>query len=486
MSDTGHWHPAYRDHVLMPDYRFASQHLAGYFLDAMTAHARTVARIDDPVVRANRAEVNELDAALLRLRGFPLPPYSPDLPDLYFAFNQALERDVGPAAVSFLRMGLSRNDLDMTVYKMRTRELLTVILEHLLRLRRALLDQADIHVETVFVAQTHHQPGQPTTVAHYLGAVAAALDRESQRLWQAYRRLNTCPLGAAALAGSSFGLDRSYTARLLGFDGAVANTYDAVASSDWQVEFATSLQSLALTLSRFVCDLLAWASQGSYVLPDNLVQGSSIMPQKRNPVSLEHARTRFSRTLGSAQMVLFSSHNIPFTDLNDFGPDIQGALITMFLQCDGGLALLTACTEEGGFDGARLAESVDATDTTATELADELTRHHGLSFQESHRLSAALVAEVARQGKPLASASPDDLVAVGGPRISADDMATALDPRTFVARRSGPGGPAPQAMSRMLLAARHDLEADTDDLEIVRSSLQRVRETLSSETRENS
>jgi argininosuccinate lyase len=483
VSDRGRWHPSYRDNVLMPDYRFASQHLAGYFLDAMTAHARTVARIDDPLVSSHGKEIAELDAALLRLRDFPLPPYSPDVPDLYFAFNRALESGVGAAAVSFLRLGLSRNDLDMTVYKMRTRELLTVIFDHLLRLRGALLDQAEANVETVFVAQTHHQPGQPTTVAHYLGAVAAALGRESQRLLQSYRRLNTCPLGAAALAGSSFGLDRSYTARLLGFDSAVANTYDAVASSDWQVDFAGSLQSLSLTLSRFVCDLLAWASQGTYVLPDSLVQGSSIMPQKRNPVSLEHARTRFSRTLGSAQMVLFSSHNIPFTDLNDFGPDIQGALITMFLQCDGGLSLLTACTEEGGFDRDRLALSVSATDTTATELADELTRNHGLSFQEAHRLSARLATALAAQGKPLATASPEDLVEVGGPVIPADALATALDPRTFVTRRAGQGGPAPASMALSLSQARQELESDTGELQRIRSTLLGVREALSTPER---
>jgi argininosuccinate lyase len=484
VSDPPRWHQAYRDHVLMPDYRFASQHLAGYFLDAMTAHARTVAMLEDPLVRSNRAAVERLDEGLLRLRTVALPAYSPEVPDLYFAFNRALEADVGPAAVSFLRIGLSRNDLDMTVYKMRTRELLTVILDHLLRLRNALLDQAEAHLDTVFVAQTHHQPGQPTTVAHYLGAVGQALGRESQRLLQAYRRLNTCPLGAAALAGSSFNLDRPHTARLLAFDSAVTSTYDAVAASDWQVDFATSLQSLSLTLSRFVCDLLAWASQGIYTLPDTLVQGSSIMPQKRNPVSLEHARTRFSRTLGSAQMVLFSSHNIPFTDLNDFGPDIQGALVTMFLQCDGGLELLTACTEEGAFEREPLAEAVSATDTTATELADELTRNHGLSFQEAHLLTARLVATLGRQGRRLVFATPADLVALGGPLLDEDSLRASLDPHAFVSRRRGLGGPSPQASAALLASSRHDLEDDTAELEKIRSTLKGVRQSLSTSRKE--
>ena len=164
-------------------------------------------------------------------------------------------------------MGLSRNDLDMTVYKMRSRELLLSILAHLCRLREALQEQARAHLETILIAQTHHQPGQPTTVAHYLGAIDNALARDTDRLLESYGRLNTCPLGAAALAGSSHRLDRHLTARLLGFDTPVSNTYDAVASADWQVEFMGCLQNVALNLSRFVCDLITWASDGRLQAP---------------------------------------------------------------------------------------------------------------------------------------------------------------------------------------------------------------------------
>lgn len=472
------FHEVYRDNVLRPDYRFAVQHLSEHFLDAMTAHVRTVKRLDDPAVQAHQEDITRLEAALNSLRSETLPDYQAEVPDLYFAFNRSLEQKLGQEVVSFLRLGLSRNDLDMTVYKMRARDLLLTLIGRVCRLRTALLKQAKEHVETILIAQTHHQPGQPTTVAHYLSAIDNALSRDVDRLFAAYSRLNTCPLGAAALAGSSHALDRHFTAWQLGFDAPVSNTYDAVASSDWQVEFVAGAQSIALTLSRFVSDLLNWAATGLYKLSDTLVQGSSIMPQKRNPVALEHARTRFSRTLGSAQMVLYSSHNIPYADLNDFGPDIQGALVSLFIQLDGGLALLNACLEEGGFDRTKLAAQARCTDTTATELADELTRSYGFSFQAAHRLAGALVTKLCQEGRTLQEAESADLVALGGPDLAAEVLREALDPAAFVRRRKGFGGPAPERVLEHVTRAAQGSQENFGRLTQLQAKLAEVRHNL--------
>ena len=477
MSKT--FHPVYVDNVLMPDFRFATWHLSLHFLDAMTAHVKTVKRLDNPKVQANQTAIESLVEAINNLRDEALPEYDAGVPDLYFAFNKRLEARLGQDAVSFLRMGLSRNDLDMTVYKLRTRELLMNVIERLSALRTELLGQAREHLETVLIAQTHHQPGQPTTVGHYLCAVDNALRRDTDRLFDAYKRLNTCPLGAAALAGSSHALDRHYTAELLGFDAPVSNTYDAVASSDWQAEFAGVIQSISLSLSRFTNDLIAWAASGLYDLGDGLVQGSSIMPQKRNPVALEHARTRFSRTLGSTQMVFYSSHNIPYADLNDFGPDIQGALVSLFIQFEGGLALLTACLQDGAFDKEQLAQQARATDTTATELADELSRQFELNFQAAHRLAADLVKALSTEGRLLQDATPDDLLALGGPEVSAKVLKEALEPSAFVARRSGFGGPAPQTVQVHLTHAEQGLKEKLDKLAQLRAKLGQLRLNLS-------
>lgn len=471
------WHPAYRQQVLEPDFRHAAGHLSHHFIDAMTAHLDTVLRLPAYSGAADQAAGARVRAALVALHDAPSPEQAEDVPDYYFALQRELEADLGEA-VGLIRVGLSRNDLDMTVYKMSGRATLLDIGERLIALRRLLIEKASRHVNTVLIAQTHHQPGQPTTVAHYLGAVEDQLARDSQRLAQAYARMNTCPLGAAALAGSSHPLEREFTASRLGFDAPVANTYDAVASADWQFDVVMLAQSVALGLGRFVDDLLSWAASGWYRLEDGLVQGSSIMPQKRNPVSLEHARTRFSRVLGSAGMVAFSHHNIPFTDLNDFGPDIQGALGINHRQLVGALTLLDACLEHGDFDERKLADVAARTDTTATELADVLAREYGLSFPTAHHVVATLVKRFNSEGRLLTTAAPADVEAAGGPQLSAEALGAALDPSAFVRRRNGLGMPAPEVMNSSLARAAERLEADRQSLRDRSEALDRATARL--------
>ncbi len=457
------WHEAYREQVLEPDYRFAAEHLKHDFIDAMTAHLDSVLSLPSLADAGTQRQGAALRESLVALHGAPAPAQTEEVPDLYFALQASLGARHG-AAVGLVRLGLSRNDLDMTVYKMHGRRLLLRLGEACARLRALLLDQAEANLETVLIAHTHHKPGQPTTVAHYLGAVEDQLTRDVARVREAFGRLNTCPLGAAALAGTSHPLDRERTAAALGFDGPVLNTYDAVASADWVFDLAAVGQSLALGLGRFVGDLIAWASLDIYRLDDGLVQGSSIMPQKRNPVSLEHARTRLSRASGSAGTVSFSLHNIPFADLNDFGPDIQGGLMAQHRQLMGALDLVAACLESGRFDHGALALLARATDTTATELADVLVRDAGLDFPSAHQVVASLLRRLGGEGRLLADAAPADLQAAGGPRLGESQLADALDPAAFVARRDGVGMPAPSRMAESLTRARRRLERDAADL----------------------
>ena len=181
-------------------------------------------------------------------------------------------------------------------------------------------------------------------------------------------------------------------------------------------------------------------------------------------VALEHARTRFSRVLGAAGMVVYSSHNIPFADLNDFGPDVQGALQMQHLQLAGGLDLLTACLEDGAFDTERLAAAAAATDTTATELADVLVRDAGMPFPSAHEVVGELVAGMQREGRAFTSLTPADLAAAGGPRLSVDALKAAVDPASFVARRRGLGMPAAQVMQGQVDEQLTRIEAESGGL----------------------
>lgn len=457
------WHPAYADRVLAADHRFAAARLYDAFLDALTAHLRTVARLPNAVGAGD--EIARLEAALLAQRALPPPPPEAGVPDLYFALQRRLAARVatrgGAAdpdeALAWLRLGLSRNDLDMTAYVLAARDALLRLARRAGELGGVLLDLAEAHVDTVIIATTHHQPAQPTTLGHYLAAAAAFVGRDHDRILGAMRRIDRCPLGAAALAGSSHPLDRAFSAHALGFAGPVANTYDAVASGDWQLDVAALGQTLGVNLSRLVHDLVAAASDGWLRLADDLVQGSSIMPQKRNPVTLEHARTRFGRAAGLAQALAFAGHNVPFGDVNDVGPDAQEAVHGVLDALEAGLELLVACLRGATVDLDRLAARAAVTDTTATELADELVRTCGLAFPAAHRTAAALVRRMAAQGRPLPTATPDDLAACDGSAMTRDALAAALSPAAFVARRDGLGGPAPAAVRSQVARARADL-----------------------------
>lgn len=440
----GPWHPAYADEVMAADQRFAARTFYETFLDVCTAHLGVVAELD--VARGHADELARLGAALAQQRTLDPPQPEAGVPDLYFGIQRRLEAEVGADALGWLRLGLSRNDLDMTVYVMAARRRLLATGERAAALQTALLDRAEEGVDTVLIVRTHHQPAQPSTLGHRLAASAAVLDRDQERLQGAFERLDRCPLGAAALTGSSHPLDRHASARALGFREPVENTYDAVASGDWQLDLASVAQVLAVNLSRLTHDLLRDAEVGVLRLPDDLVQGSSIMPQKRNPVALEHARTRFGRTAGAAAQLAFLSHNIPHADLNDVGTDAQEPLHGVFDALDTGLDLLIACLQGGRWDEAALASEATASDTTATELADELVRTAGVRFPDAHRMAGELVARMAERALPLQRATLDDLAAIGAPELSADTLHRSLSPNAFVERRDGLGGPAPSAV----------------------------------------
>jgi argininosuccinate lyase len=351
------------------------------------------------------------------------------------------------------------------MYRMVQRGLLLRLAGSSFALRRSLLDLAARHRHTIFAVHTHTQRAQPTSVAHYMLAVVEQLERDAARLKAAYASTNRSPLGSCAITGTGFPIDRQLTSDLLGFCGPTGNTYGSIATVDYLLESAAAASVLFVGLGRFLQDLLLWSTaEFSYLrLGDGFVQSSSIMPQKRNPVALEHARAIASKSLGQAQAILTAVHNTPFGDIVDTEDDLQPLVCSMFRDGVRAVTLVASALGTAEFDPERLEARAADGWTTLTELADTLVREHQLPFKRAHAIAAALVA--ARQEQPqrplselLAGASARVL---GAPLSYSDArLAEVLSPRHFVDVRRTPGGPAPEETARAIAASIAQLAAD--------------------------
>jgi len=391
--------------------------------------------------------------------------YDGSCEDLFFYLNRLIVAACGEEVAGRLHTARSRNDIDMTMYRMRQREFILGLAAASFKLRRSLLDLAARHRETIFAVHTHTQRAQPTTVAHYMLAMVEQLERDAQRLKASYDRTNRNPLGACAITGTGFPIDRQLTSELLGFSGPTGNTYGSIATVDYLLESASSAAVLVAGLGRFVQDLLlcSTAEFGYLRLGDGYVQSSSIMPQKRNPVALEHARAIGSKAFGQAQAILTAVHNTPFGDIVDTEDDLQPLVFQMFRDSMRAVKLVAAAMGTAEFDAPALEARAGEGWTTLTELADTLVREQGLPFKTAHAISARLIAARRQHpdrslGQLVAEASADLL---GAPLSYSDErLAEILSPRHFVEVRRTLGGPAPEQTARAIAASSDLLTAE--------------------------
>src|SRR5712691_68846 len=319
--------------------------------------------------------------------------------DLFFYIERLVIQATGDEVAGRLHTARSRNDIDMTMYRMRQRELILGLLAATFELRHSLLDVVDAHRNTIIAAHTHTQRAQPTTVAHYLLAVIEQLERDGSRLETAYDRTNRNPLGACAITGTGFPIDRQLTSELLGFSGPTGNTYGSIATVDYLLESTSAATVLLAGVGRFVQDLLLWCTaEFNYVrFGEGFVQCSSIMPQKRNPVALEHARAIGSKALGQAVAIVTAVHNTPFGDIVDTEDDLQPLVASMFRDAVRAVTLVAAALKDAEFDVVRLDAQAAVGGTTLTELADHLVRQHGLPFTAAHARSEEHTSELQSQ-----------------------------------------------------------------------------------------
>ena len=383
--------------------------------------------------------------------------FSTALEDIHLNIESRLTEIVGEAGRR-LHTARSRNDQVALDFRMYVRDALDHLIGAVGRLQRVLAGKADAHAEVIMPGFTHLQPAQPVTFGHHLLAYVEMLDRDRGRLTDARRRLNECPLGSAALAGTSFPIDRAMTAQALGFDRPTANSLDGVSDRDFALETLAAASILAMHLSRLSEEIVLWMTPqfGFVRLSDRWTTGSSIMPQKRNPDAAELCRAKIGRIAGAFQGLLMVMKGLPLT----YSKDMQEDKETTF-DALRAIAVATAAMT-GMIDDlepvpAAMRAAAGRGYSTATDLADWLVRELALPFREAHHVTGAIVRLAEERGVDL-DALPVAVMQQVEPCITAA-VFTVLSVESSVASRTSYGGTAPQNVRKMAAEWIKRLEA---------------------------
>jgi argininosuccinate lyase len=404
--------------------------------------------------------------------------------DVHMAVEEAVLQHLGPEVSGNLHIGKSRNDQVVTAIRMELRKKLLVLMSSVQQLQESLAETAEKHVDTVILEYTHLQPAQPVTFAHYLLSRFDGLERDLQRLQGAYMRANLCPMGAGALATTSFPIKRERVAELLGFDGLVENSIDAVGSRDFILETLATLTLIAVNLSQLAEDLIIWSSSdfGVLELPDDFASTSSMMPQKKNPEVPEVVRARASHIIGDFVAALAAVKSLPSTynlDLQELTPKLWEAVESV----NGSLKMLALLIPELKVQSG-VAEKGLKSFVAATELANMLVRKHNLPFRSAHKIVGALVKTLMESEKTFKDAAPMLLAQVAqhtvgiSLTVSASDITESVDLKKIVESHSVTGGPAPTEVSRTLTAREKILTETKLNISKLKQALEKEKTNL--------
>ena len=380
-----------------------------------------------------------------------------DLEDIHMHVETRLTELIGPAA-GRLHTARSRNDQVATSFRLWVRDAIDAVDAGLAAFIEALLTRADEHATTVMPGFTHLQIAQPVTLGHHLLAYVEMARRDRGRFADARARLNECPLGSAALAGTGFPIDRAGVAAALGFDRPTANSLDSVSDRDFALEFLSAAALTGLHLSRLAEEIVVWASQpfGFVTLPDAFSTGSSIMPQKRNPDAAELVRGHSGRLIGALTALLITMKGLPLAyskDMQDDKPPVFEAFDLLALS----LAAMTGMVAALTFNPAPMRAAAAAGFSTATDLADWLVREAKVPFREAHHITGRAVRAAEEVGLGLADLPLTTLQSID-PRITAG-VFDVLSVDASVASRTSFGGTAPANVRAAVATARAAAEA---------------------------
>ncbi|MBQ0772564.1 MAG: argininosuccinate lyase [Sphingomonadales bacterium] len=378
-----------------------------------------------------------------------------DLEDIHMHVEARLSEIIGPVA-GRLHTARSRNDQVATDFRLWVRDAMDMVDGALAALQKALVERAEEHADTIMPGFTHLQSAQPVSLGHHLMAYYEMIRRDRSRFADARRRMNESPLGAAALAGTGFPIDREKTAATLDFDGPTGNSLDSVSDRDFALDYLMAATQCSLHLSRLAEEFVIWASQpfGFVKLPDSFSTGSSIMPQKRNPDAAELVRGHAGRIAGAMTALVITMKGLPLAyskDMQDDKPPVFEAHDLFGLS----IAAMTGMIAEVEFSGSRMRALAEAGYSTATDFADWLVREAKLPFREAHHVTGAVVALAEEQACGLADLTLEQFQAIDQ-RIDAD-VFSVLSVDASVASRSSYGGTAPDQVRVQIAKARKAL-----------------------------
>ena len=374
------------------------------------------------------------------------------LEDIHMATEARLAELIGPTA-GRLHTARSRNDQVATDFRLWVRDAIDAVELGLIELQKALVARADEHADAVMPGFTHLQSAQPVTLGHHLMAWYEMIRRDRDRFADARRRLNECPLGAAALAGTGFPIDRHATAAALDFAKPTENSLDSVSDRDFALDYLMAASQCSLHLSRMSEEIIIWASQpfGFVALPDQWSTGSSIMPQKRNPDAVELVRGHAGRITGCLNALMMTMKGLPLAyskDMQDDKPPVFEAHDLLALS----IAAMTGMTQSVTFRTDRMRALAESGFATATDLADWLVREAGLPFREAHHVTGRAVKLAEEKGLALAALPLGNLQAIN-PAIN-DSVYSVLTVDASVASRMSHGGTAPAQVRARIADAK--------------------------------
>jgi argininosuccinate lyase len=472
----------YVDHLLRPVFNDQRDYLFKQMFKIHRAHVVMLAeqaildKKEAGVILQGVEEVAKTDYRTLQ--------YDPQFEDLFFMMEHKISERIGPDLAGKMHISRSRNDMGVAMYRLVLREHILILLESSMRLADALLEQINEHTDTVMTAYTHTQPAQPTTLAHYLTAILDVLIRDIKRLWSAYETVNRSPMGAAALSTTGFPINRKRVCDLLGFSELVENSYDAIAGADYLVESATAVLSMMVNCGRWIQDFLQLVTREYSIIKvaDPYVQISSIMPQKRNPVSVEHSRSLASSSAGEALAAIQMIHNTPFGDIVDTEDDLQPHLYRSYEKANRVVHLMHAVVRTMEVNKEKALTRAKTSCITITELADVLARDKAVPFRLAHQIASTIAKKCSNEKLELNELSLQtmnkEISKLSNVTLNQKEWESIICPTEFVKRRNIPGGPNSDEVRRMVKERKRIINSSVERLEKEKKRLNTAEKNL--------